>query len=102
MKKEDKDLILGALDSLAVALTEHEHTWSDGERAIYDRAIELVRGERTLFKIYPMYSDILIIHCQLWFVLAMVVPNSFAKEVFCWMWAGVLAVVIFRRMFLEP
>lgn len=35
-------LIQGALDSLGVALTEHHHKWTDGERAIYEEATRLV------------------------------------------------------------
>lgn len=35
-------LIQGALDSLGVALADHGHTWTDGEREIYDQATELI------------------------------------------------------------
>lgn len=41
----DKNLILGALDTLAVALTNHDHTFSEGERAIYEQARELLGAE---------------------------------------------------------
>jgi hypothetical protein len=34
----DDSLVLGALDSLGVALTNHNHQWTDGERAIYEEA----------------------------------------------------------------
>lgn len=37
---EAAQLILGALDSLAVALTAHDHEWTAGERAIYELAVE--------------------------------------------------------------
>lgn len=35
-------LLLGALDSLGVALTEHHHQWTDGERAIYEEAVRIL------------------------------------------------------------
>jgi len=35
-------LIQGALDSLGVALSDHYHRWSDGEREIYDRATSII------------------------------------------------------------
>ena len=38
-------LIVGALDTLAVALTEHGHIWTDGERAIYEQAIAAAKME---------------------------------------------------------
>lgn len=34
----ETQLVLGALDSLGVALADHDHQWSDGERAIYEEA----------------------------------------------------------------
>jgi hypothetical protein len=40
MTDEDKDLIVGALDSLGLALAKHEHQWTDGERAIYEEALK--------------------------------------------------------------
>lgn len=42
MSDEDKQLILGALDSLGVALAGHHHVWTDGERAIYEEAVQLL------------------------------------------------------------
>ncbi len=36
---ERKSLVTGALDTLASALTKHGHTWTDGERAIYEEAL---------------------------------------------------------------
>ena len=38
----DLMMIQGALDSLGVALSDHGHHWSDGERAIYERAVEVI------------------------------------------------------------
>jgi hypothetical protein len=43
MTTEEKDLILGALDSLGVALADHAHEWSEGERTIYEAAVECVQ-----------------------------------------------------------
>jgi hypothetical protein len=42
MTNLDKNLILGALDSLAVALINYDHTWTEGELAIYDQSRELL------------------------------------------------------------
>jgi hypothetical protein len=39
LSAEDHLLILGALDSMAVALTDHGHCWTEGEREIYEQAI---------------------------------------------------------------
>lgn len=39
---EDVALILGALDSLGAALSDHDHQWTDGERAIYEQACWLL------------------------------------------------------------
>lgn len=36
----EPNLIIGALDSLAMALINHGHTWTDGERTIYEQAIQ--------------------------------------------------------------
>lgn len=40
--KEEGALILGALDSLGVALSEHGHLWTEGERAIYEQAVTIL------------------------------------------------------------
>lgn len=37
--------ILGALDTLGVALMEHGHAWTDGEREIYEQAVAAVKQE---------------------------------------------------------
>lgn len=44
MEQENLNLILGALDSLGVALAEHDHQWTEGERAIYEKAVEIVQS----------------------------------------------------------
>lgn len=38
-------IILGALDTLGIALSGHGHTWSAGEREIYEQAIAAVKQE---------------------------------------------------------
>lgn len=43
--EEERQLILGALDSLGVALADHGHEWSEGERTIYEMAVECVRSK---------------------------------------------------------
>lgn len=45
LKPEDAALVLGALDSMAVALTDHGHDWTEGERTIYEQAVAMVSGE---------------------------------------------------------
>lgn len=40
--EEERQLIVGALDSLGVSLLEHHHVWSDGERSIYEEAMRLL------------------------------------------------------------
>lgn len=42
---DQRDLIVGALDSLGVALAGHHHQWSAGERAIYEQAMAILRGD---------------------------------------------------------
>lgn len=43
MTQEDAQLILGALDSLSIALTEYDHQWSDGEKEIYEQSVEILK-----------------------------------------------------------
>jgi len=43
MSEDDANLIVGALDSLGVALADHGHEWTEGERCIYEAAVECVR-----------------------------------------------------------
>ena len=40
----DLQLVLGALDSLGVALADHGHEWTVGEREIYDQATATLNG----------------------------------------------------------
>jgi len=39
LSSEDRTLLIGALDSLGVALADHGHTWTVGEKEIYERAM---------------------------------------------------------------
>jgi hypothetical protein len=41
-EKEECELILGALDTLASQLSDYNHTWTEGERAIYEEALKLL------------------------------------------------------------
>jgi predicted PP-loop superfamily ATPase len=52
MTEYDKDLITGALDSLGVALADHQHQWTEGERAIYEESI------KTLWKMAEQYRQL--------------------------------------------
>jgi hypothetical protein len=42
INESDRQLILGALDSLGVALADYDHEWTVGERTIYEEAINLL------------------------------------------------------------
>ena len=44
ISEQDRLMVLGALDSLAVGLTEHEHQWTEGERTIYEMSVEALKG----------------------------------------------------------
>ena len=37
---EDKEKVLLALDTLAVALVDHDHNWSSEERSLYEEAVK--------------------------------------------------------------
>jgi hypothetical protein len=45
MNQNQKNLIQGALDTLALALAEHDHTWTEGEKAIYEEASAFLGNE---------------------------------------------------------
>src|SRR5712692_8282540 len=38
----NRQIVLGALDSLGVALADHDHQWTVGERTIYEEAINVL------------------------------------------------------------
>lgn len=42
LSEDQAQVILGALDTVATALTGHGHTWTDGERTIYEYAVGLL------------------------------------------------------------
>jgi hypothetical protein len=44
MTEGDCQIVIGALDSLGVALADKKHQWTEGERAIYEKAIEIALG----------------------------------------------------------
>ena len=46
--REQLPLVLGALDSCAVALADHDHHWTEGERTIYEQAVEMLERESPL------------------------------------------------------
>jgi hypothetical protein len=43
---DDANMVIGALDSLGVALADHDHQWTEGELAIYEKAVEIVTSLR--------------------------------------------------------
>ena len=42
ISESDRQLVLGALDSLAVTLAHYDHEWTVGERTIYDGALKIL------------------------------------------------------------
>jgi hypothetical protein len=38
----DRQLVLGALDSLTVTPADYDHEWTVGERTIYDEALKIL------------------------------------------------------------
>jgi hypothetical protein len=42
MTTEERALVVGALDSLGVALADHDHQWTEGERAIYEESLQIL------------------------------------------------------------
>jgi hypothetical protein len=55
---DDVSLVIGALNSLGVALADHGHQWSVGESAIYEQAIAIL--ERDSSSGDCMVSDLLV------------------------------------------
>lgn len=39
---EELSMIRGALDSLGVVLADYDHTWTEGEKEIYEQAIKIL------------------------------------------------------------
>jgi len=42
ISESDRQIIVGALDSLGVAHADHDHEWTVGERTIYEEAIKVL------------------------------------------------------------
>lgn len=42
----NNSLIIGALDTLGTALTNHGHVWTDGERTIYEQAMAAAQEQQ--------------------------------------------------------
>jgi hypothetical protein len=42
IEEHERQCLIGALDSLGVALADHDHEWTVGERTIYEEAINLL------------------------------------------------------------
>ena len=42
ISESDRQLVLGALDSLTVTLADYDHEWTVGERTIYDEALKIL------------------------------------------------------------
>ena len=42
ISESDRQLVLGALDSLTVTLADYDNEWTVGERTIYDEALEIL------------------------------------------------------------
>src|SRR6266403_2447213 len=47
VSESDRQLVLGALDSLGVSLADHDHEWTVGERTIYEEAIKILTASST-------------------------------------------------------
>lgn len=41
-------VILEALDTLALALTEHDHQWTHKERSLYSRAVRSLDAQQSI------------------------------------------------------
>ena len=48
MNPDDIRMCLGALDTLGVALSQHRHRWTAGERAIFEDAVNCLRAQLNL------------------------------------------------------
>ena len=42
ISESDRQLVLGALDSLTVTLADYDNEWTVGERTIYDEALKIL------------------------------------------------------------
>lgn len=46
--REQLPTVLGALDTCAVLLADYDHQWTEGERVIYEQAVEIITRESSL------------------------------------------------------
>lgn len=44
LSSEECSFVLGALDTLASKLADYGHTWTEGERALYEEALKLLES----------------------------------------------------------
>ena len=52
ISESDRQLVLGALDSLPVTVADYDHEWMVGERTIYDEAVKILTASvKTAVKI---------------------------------------------------
>lgn len=42
LTEPDRQIIVGAIDTLGKALADHSHTWTAGEHTIYNSALEIL------------------------------------------------------------
>jgi len=42
LTEQERQIIVGCIDTLATSLTAHGHQWTEGERAIYETACEFL------------------------------------------------------------
>lgn len=42
INEQERQIIVGALDTLGTSLAEHGHHWTEGERALYEDACKLL------------------------------------------------------------
>lgn len=40
----DRNIVIGALDTMAIELTQQKHTWDNGQRAIYEEALKIMQA----------------------------------------------------------
>ncbi len=43
-QKKYRELVVKALDALALALTNHNHEWTNNERKLYEKAIKAIKA----------------------------------------------------------
>jgi hypothetical protein len=53
----DRNLVLGCIDTMSQALALHDHVWNEGERAIFEQALLLIRGPAPRFELAPDDDD---------------------------------------------